>query len=321
MTGRRTYWHLEAAGRKPTEYDVGSEKLLYHPSRGFEVETSFSRWYERHGKQGVFGAHDWERFSDPRKTTYAKYVETRAATEAYVSGLFHDMARPEYRERLSASWVTSLATFLSALRFPFHGLQMVAAYLGQMAPSGKVAIACAFQAGDEMRRVQHVSRRLAGLAGDGSERLRLSDAGRARWHTEAAFQPFRELMERLLVTWDFGEALVATNLVVKPAFEAVALGQLSAAADGEGDPLFGRVLAVLAEDGAWHSEWAAAAVSSVLSEDAAAREKALQILWRVRTPTLEAVHALATAIGGRGGESASAAVDRALRAGVGGLGP
>ena len=53
---------------------------------------------------------------------------------------------------------------------------MLAAYVGQMAPSGRITIACALQAADEMRRVHRLAYRMALL-----RRLRpdFGDAGQA----------------------------------------------------------------------------------------------------------------------------------------------
>ena len=34
---QRTYWHLEALGRRPTDYEIATSRLLYYVGRGFEV--------------------------------------------------------------------------------------------------------------------------------------------------------------------------------------------------------------------------------------------------------------------------------------------
>src|SRR5262245_163862 len=72
---RRTFWHLEGLKRKPTDYDIATSRLLYHPDRGFEVNVPFSSWVERYGKNSALRISDWERFRDPRETTYSKYTE------------------------------------------------------------------------------------------------------------------------------------------------------------------------------------------------------------------------------------------------------
>ena len=60
-------------------------------------------------------------------------------------------------------WVDTLERLLPPLRYLYHGLQMLAAYVGQMAPSGRITIAAALQAADEMRRVQRIAYRMAML--------------------------------------------------------------------------------------------------------------------------------------------------------------
>ena len=36
--GKRTYWHLETLGHKPSEYEIVTSRLLYYTARGFEVK-------------------------------------------------------------------------------------------------------------------------------------------------------------------------------------------------------------------------------------------------------------------------------------------
>ena len=71
---RKTYWHLEGARRVPTDYEVATSRMLYYVGRGFEVEVPLSDWYRRYQQGSPLVCDDWDRFADPRETTYAKYV-------------------------------------------------------------------------------------------------------------------------------------------------------------------------------------------------------------------------------------------------------
>jgi Methane/Phenol/Toluene Hydroxylase len=53
----------------------------------------------------------------------------------------------------SAAMVGLARSHTGPLRFPGHGLQMLAAYIGKMAPSSRITMAASFQAADEMRSV------------------------------------------------------------------------------------------------------------------------------------------------------------------------
>jgi toluene monooxygenase system protein E len=262
MSVQRTYWHLAELGRKPSDYDIASSELLYHTRRGFEVSTDVSRWIERHQHGSPLQCADWEHFRDPRATTYASYVTLQRNQEIYVDGLLA-AAETDAGAGLSAAWLRTLGQLLGSVRFPLHGLQMVAAYLGSIAPSGKIAIACAFQVGDEIRRIQRLTQHLVQL-----ERVHpgLGREARSSWQHAPAWQPLRALIERLLVTYDFGEALVALCAVVKQALDALLTADLAELARSERDDTMHKLLGALARDCAWHAQWSGALLGLAVAE-------------------------------------------------------
>jgi toluene monooxygenase system protein E len=238
--------------------------LLYYPGRGFEVTTPLGEWYERYQRGSPFAARNWEAFVDPRETTYAKYTEQARAREAYVDSILQSIEDGDYDRALPGDWRKKLDSMLGPLRFPLHGFQMIAAYVGQMAPSGRIAVAAAFQAGDEIRRIQRIAYRMA--------QLRLVDASfgagaRDAWQREAAWQPLRETVERCLVTYDWGEAFVALNLCVKPAIDELFMVHAPKLARRHDDFLLGQIFASLGEDCRWHKEWTVALCDAVIREN------------------------------------------------------
>jgi CheY-like chemotaxis protein len=155
-------------------------------------------------------------------------------------------------------------------RYLFHGLQMAACYVAQMAPSGRIAICAMFQAADEMRRLQRFAYRMAQL------RLARPEFGanaRRSWEEDPAWQGAREVLERLLATWDWGEAFVALDLVVKPRIDAFFTGTFARASAAAGEPLWTEILASLAQDAVWHREWSEALVA--VAADGGASEAAV----------------------------------------------
>jgi len=265
---RKTYWHLAGARRMPTEYEVATSRLHYYVGRGFEVDVPLSDWYRRHQTGSPLACDDWDRFADPRETTYAKYVALQQAKEAHVDGLLRSIEESDYDRKLSPDWVDTLERLLPPLRHLYHGLQMVAAYVGQMAPSGRITIAAALQAADEMRRVHRVAYRMAML-----RRLRagFGDTGKQLWERDPAWQPLRKLVEMLLVTYDWGEAFAALNLGVKPVVDRFFLGDVAETARARGDYLLGEIFFSLGEDGAWHRAWAQALAELAVSAKASNR--------------------------------------------------
>jgi toluene monooxygenase system protein E len=291
----RTYSHLAAARRVPDDYEIATSKLLYHPGRGLEVDLPFGRWYELHLRGSALKLDDWEAFADPRRTTYSRYTALMAEREAFVGTLSGRMSDTGYDQRLSPVAVRLFEEAVAPLRYPIHGLQMVAAYLGQLAPAGRIAIACAFQAADELRRIQHIARRIGQLR---QRQPELGDGARARWEKDDAWQPLRQAVERLLVTWDWGEAFAALQLCLKPVVDGWIHGGLAARAVELGDPLFGEILASFDADALWHRQWAAELIRLAVAERPENRDAIA--LWsdRWNPLALAAIEPLAAAAGG-----------------------
>jgi hypothetical protein len=262
VSGRKTYWHLEGSERVPTEYEIATSRILYYIGRGFEVEVPLSSWYERHQRGSPFACADWEEFRDPRATTYARYTAIQAAKETHVDALFDGIERGDADRSLDAAWVETLARIIPPARYLFHGLQMAACYVGQMAPAGRIVVCAMFQAADEMRRLQRFAYRMAQLR---QTQPGFGEDARARWEGDPAWQPAREAIERLLATYDWGEAFVSLDLVLKPRIDAFFAERLGGVAAEAGDPLWAEVLASLAEDCVWHRAWSGALQATALS--------------------------------------------------------
>jgi hypothetical protein len=268
---RRPYWHLESSERVPTEYEIATSRILYYAGRGFEVDLPLSGWYERYQQGSPFACanpDDWEEFRDPRATTYSRYASIQAAKEALVDALFESIERDAADRSRDPAWLAALERIVPPARYLFHGLQMAACYVGQMAPSGRIAICAMFQAADEMRRLQRFAYRMALLrrAVPG-----FGDGARGLWEDDPAWQGAREAVERLLATYDWGEAFVALDLVLKPRIDAFFGGAFARAAALAGEPLWAEVLASLDQDCGWHREWSDALLSLALERGESSR--------------------------------------------------
>jgi toluene monooxygenase system protein E len=253
---RKTYWHLGDGRRLPSDYEIATSRLLYHPGRGgFAVELPTSEFYARYQRGSRLVGDRWDELVDPRATTYTKYVELARERESYVGRLLASIEGSDYDRELADDWVATLAQTLSPLRFLGHGLQMAAAYVGQMAPAGRIAVVALFQCGDEIRRIQRIAYRLALLA---RRRPQIDAEGRALWQSDPRWQPLRRALETLLVTYDWGEALIALNVCLKPTVDDLFLGALAERADAARDHLDAQILRSLFEDAAWQRDWTAA---------------------------------------------------------------
>jgi toluene monooxygenase system protein E len=273
MAQQKTYWHLLQQRRMPTEYEIVTSKLLCYTGEGFtgkrfELDVPLLDWYKRYQQESPLNCTSWENFRDPRETTYTKYTEIQRDKEIFVDGILEEIEVSGYDGRLSPRWLHVLSRVVAPLRYPGHGLQMVAAYIGQMAPSGRIVITAALQAGDEMRRVQRIAYRVRQL--QQLYRGFASDS-KTRWQTDAVWQPLRFAIEKLLTCYDWAESFVALNLVLKPLVDELFMNCFSELALREGDYLLGRIFYSLNEDCRWHQEWSHALTRMVVEENSSNR--------------------------------------------------
>jgi toluene monooxygenase system protein E len=141
---------------------------------------------------------------------------------------------------------------------------MIASYIGQMAPSGRIVITAALQAADEMRRIQRIAYRVRQL----QQRYRgFAADSKVRWQTDPLWQPLRMAIEKLLTCYDWAESFVGLNLVLKPLVDETFMNHFSDLALREGDYLLGQVFYSLNEDCRWHREWTQALTRMVIEDN------------------------------------------------------
>jgi toluene monooxygenase system protein E len=294
----KTYSRLQTGRRRPSEYEIVSSDLHYnYPSR-FEIGegSPVVRWYREHREGSRLSVRDWEAFSDPRVTTYRGYSALQNEKEYVIDGLFDEIDESGYDDGLEEGWVAFLHRNYFPLRFPLHGLEMLAAYVGQMAPSSRITNCAAFQAADELRRMQRVAYRTAQL---GAHRPGCDPAEhRASWEEEESFQPLRELIERALVRYDWGEAFVVLNVVIKPRLDRWINQELASHLGyANGDSILRSVHTSLDQDSVWHREWTGAALRVAIADDPMNQDRVRDWLaeWRpLANAAVDAVAAVAT---------------------------
>jgi toluene monooxygenase system protein E len=291
--GLKTYsrLHAEQARRIPSTYEIVSTDLLWSGTHGFAVRTPIADWYAHHRAGSALQLPDPDAFADPAGTTYRAWVERQREAAAFDDALFR---RASTDADLSATWLETLRVGFAPLRYPCHAFAMLAAYVGSMAPSGRIAIAAAFQAGNATRRVHAFARRLALVRRTSPQ---LGDDARSIWETHPAWQPLRRVLERALVTWDWGEAFAASSLALAPSFDALVLVELAATARAHGDALLAELLASLHEDAVWERQWARALTAHAIERREENREVLQRWVDAWRPAADEAAAALASVLG------------------------
>jgi toluene monooxygenase system protein E len=312
----RTWSRLGNLGRVPTEYEIVTHGMNYTTSLGSPLEagphTFGNRWITEHRDAVAVRVDSWGGFRDPDEITYRKYNKRQDAAEAFV-----DHALEDYGERRdidrghSARWLEALGVLWTPQRYPAHGLQMLAAYVAQMAPSSYITNAAAFQAADELRRVQRIAYRTRQLD-LAHPALGFGRTERTTFETHERWQGAREAIERLLVAFDWDEAFTALELAIKPAYDEIFVRQLAEVCRRAGDELDALVLDSLWQDAERARRWSTALVRFALSraDNRGAFERHLE-RWRPLASKLihDGAELLATHGGGDPGTIARSGED------------
>jgi toluene monooxygenase system protein E len=267
----KTWSHLAARRRKPSEYEIVTANLHYstrdeNAPWELDPDVFMNRWYRQYRNGSPLRHDDWNAFRDPEEVVYRTYNLMQDGQETYVYGLFDQFNTREHDKSLEKTWAGTLARLYTPARYLFHTLQMTSAYVGQMAPASTITNCAYFQMADSLRWLSHTAYRTKELS------LTFDDTGfgrdeRAYWESDPAWQGLRELMEKVLVTWDWAEAFVALNLVAKPAVEESVLRKLGESARHNGDTLLGLLTDAQLLDAARHLRWATALVRMALEKD------------------------------------------------------
>lgn len=266
----KTWSHLAVRRRKPSEYEIVSANLHYNDRDAnapyeLDPDLAMNQWCKKNTFGSPLKHDDWNAFRDPEEVVYRSYNMMQDGQENYVFGLFDQFNSREHDQSLDPRWAGSLARLYTPVRYLFHTVQMASAYVGQVAPASTITNCNYFQMADSFRWLSHTAYRTNELS------LAFADKGfaadeRHYWETDTAWQGLRELMEKVLVTWDWAEAFVALNLVAKPAIDEAVLRKLGESARHNGDMLLGLLNDAQLIDAARHRRWATALVKMALEK-------------------------------------------------------
>lgn len=228
----KTWSHLARNKRRPTEYEIVSTNMLWstdEPAPWAQgPDIPMTKWYVKYRNESPLRHDNWDGFRDPDQLVYRTYTMVQDRHKSFVDGLLDDFSKNDHDFGLSSEWVKTLARFYTPMRYLLHTVQMGAAYLATVSPSSTVENCFMFESADQLRWLSRVAYRTAELAAVHPS-AGFGQKEREIWENDPAWQGFRELMERLLVAWDWGEQFVALNLIAKPAIDEIlqALGRLA----------------------------------------------------------------------------------------------
>lgn len=260
---RRTFSAFGDVRRMPSEYEIVTQganwTLRENRAATFEQNPSSAAnlWFLTYRDNSPFTADDWDAFRDPAALTYRSYVTLQSDAETKLQGVLEAHADEGADAKLRPRSVALLGRLFTPSRYLCHGFQQVEAYIGFMAPSSYITSAASFSTADFLRRVTTIAYRTRELqiawpeAGIGSME-------RAGWEDDDGWQPARKAIEYALVSYDWGEAFTALNLVLAPTLDDVLLTGLGEAARNDGDDLTWLLTSFLAEDSRRRGRWSRA---------------------------------------------------------------
>jgi hypothetical protein len=270
---RKTFEHLEGERRRPDVYEevtayvqwgetfrgkypsLPNEGAYYHYPEHYKLgywDPTKTRWRSTR----------WESFRDPNRLTYRSYHELQSEREAGLE-LVITAARKERAVRyLDPEWVETLRMFFAPMRFAEWGISMAHQYVGRFAISSLVTNPSVLQVFDELRHTQRIA--------EWTHDLEAEHGGfggyRTQWLQDPMFQPMREYLERVCVLRDWGEVVVATNLVLEPLLQRVMYRTLSDLGNAHSDSVLPHFAYSVYGDEERHWSWGAA-LAAMLNEE------------------------------------------------------
>jgi toluene monooxygenase system protein E len=260
---RRTWSALGDLRKMPSEYEIVTHDTNYtiRKNRDAALEQNPSSvanlWLLTYRDRSPLQVDDWLGFRDPDEVTYRSYVAAQDHQETAVAGMLEEFAAAGRDKTFAPGWRATLAALFTPVRFPLHGLQMCAAYVGQMAPSSYITNCAAFAAADLLRRVSLVAYRTRELQ-RAFPALGFGTDERRRWEDDAAWQGTRKAVELALTAYDWAESFTAVNLALRPTLDDLWLRQLGEVAVANGDDETWLLLANLQLDSQRCQRWSSA---------------------------------------------------------------
>lgn len=269
IEGLKTWSEFLGRRKRPSEYEIVTANLHTrnrHRGQAYELSPApllpMNTWYEKYVSDSPLEHPNWERFRDPDEVIYRTYTRMQDGQEEYVDGLMNEYDDQGHDASLTPEWLDVLERLYTPGRYLMSGLQMGSAYLVQMAPASTITACATFQEGDDFRWLSRIAYRTRSLQINHPLR-RFAQSERRSWEEAPAWQGMRELVERALIAYDWGESFVAFNLVVRPTVEE-ALRQLACVSRKYGDTLLALLIDNQLRDGDRSRRWSTSLVHFAL---------------------------------------------------------
>lgn len=260
--------YVTPAQRRPSQYEEVTLHAQWSPknfaAQGWFSPSSTGRppWDENSTR---LRATDWWKYRDPGQEWFRSYVDHQArqedAIEMAVEGATHAGLFTEFTPK----WREALSRYYAAYRYVEYGLFLSLSYAEREALSDVVANPFIFQGLDKDRHSQAIA-----LYGMDLETAipGFSDSEAQRvWLEDPLYQPCREFVERMMACRDWGEILIAINLLFEPLVATLLLREFFLRFAGHhGDTVTPVIIETVEADRRRHSAAAAALVKFLIAD-------------------------------------------------------
>jgi hypothetical protein len=267
--GHRTFTWFTPQGSRPTEYELYTVGQMSTPEEWLKVgwpvrfEDGRAPYIDESTRLRSSRWRDWR---DPSAMWQRPYVQVTNFDEQALDRLIPAALAGGELASVRPAWLAEvIGKYFAAWPYAEYGLFLSLCYAIREALADTLTFALAFEATDKLRQQQDIVRLLIDLSELDPE---FSDAGaRDAWMSDPVLVPARENVERICSLRDWGEVVVAINLVFEPLVGALVKHEfLARNASHNGDPVTPMVLAAARRDTRRHQETTAAFVRFMASD-------------------------------------------------------
>jgi phenol hydroxylase P1 protein len=211
---------------------------------------------------------DWEAFRDPKKYWYTTYVNNRKKMAEETENAFSYASELGVIENLNPLWVDALRELYTPLRHLEYGESVQMQYVIRYSLGSAIEQCATYQAFDKIGRAQWITQWAINMEEHHGDFLK---AGKEVLLHEPAFQLLRSYVEDVLVTDDWAEVLVATNLTLDLLLGNLMYREFNKEAVKQGDTHLSILNVVIGKQLDWGRDWAASLLGMLAKDEAESR--------------------------------------------------
>jgi hypothetical protein len=257
MPARKTFVWLSGRKRPPSEYEELSTGIQWS---GEPVSrTTIGQW---RGESTLLST-DWNAVRDPAGMYYRNYVVGQDVAEKQLDAVFSLASDADFLSAVDPAWRQSLTVLVGAMSFAQWGASMAMQHVMRFTLSPTVACAVQLQIMDKLRAAERSVEWFEAL-----NPAEANDVLHATWDKEPSIQPLHRYIEQVLVTQDWGEDVVAINLVLAGLLEPFLRELYVRGGRAHGDFVTAALGTHLAKDASRQVAWTDAFLAQCLAEEA-----------------------------------------------------